>query len=66
MDRPTYNAALANDKLKAFIEQEEQDAETTYHVDSTPTFIINGKVLPGAMEYEDFAAAVAAAAGTKA
>ena len=66
MDRPTYDAALANDKLKAFIEQEEQQAETMYHVDSTPTFIINGKVMPGAMEYEDFAAAVAAAATKKA
>ena len=61
MDRPTYDAALANDKLKAFIMQEQQEAETKYHVDSTPTFIINGKSYPGAMEYDDFAAAVASA-----
>ncbi len=62
MDRPTYDAALANDKLKNFILQGQQQAETGYHIDATPTFIINGKVTPGALEYPDFAAAVAAAA----
>jgi protein-disulfide isomerase len=62
MDQDTYNAALANDKLKAFILQGQQEAETMYHVDATPTFIINGKLSPGAMEYPDFAAAIAAAA----
>jgi protein-disulfide isomerase len=62
MDRPTYDAALANDKLKAFILQGQQDAETKYNINATPTFIINGKVSPGAMEYDDFAAAIAKAA----
>lgn len=66
MDKAGYDAALGNAKLKAFIEQEEQNAETTYKINSTPTFIINGKVMPGAMEYDDFAAAVAAAASAKA
>ncbi len=65
MDRPTYDAALANQKLKTFIVNEEQNAETTYHINSTPTFIINGKVMPGALEYDDFAAAVANAAKVK-
>jgi len=62
MDRPTYDAALANDKLKAFILQGQQEATTMYNIDSTPTFIINGKIYPGAMEYDDFAAAVSKAA----
>jgi protein-disulfide isomerase len=31
-------------------------------VDSTPTFIVNGKVQPGALEYPDFAALIASAA----
>jgi protein-disulfide isomerase len=34
-----------------------------YNVDSTPSFIINGTLYPGAMEYTDFAAKVAKAAG---
>ncbi len=62
MDRPTYDAALANDKLKNFILQGQQEAETMYHVNATPTFIINGKPYPGAMEYPDFLATINAAA----
>jgi protein-disulfide isomerase len=63
MARPDYDAALANDKLKTFILQGQQEAEQMYNVDSTPTFIINGTLYPGAMEYDDFAAKVAKAAG---
>jgi protein-disulfide isomerase len=62
MDQPTYQAAIADAKLKAFILQGQQEAEKMYQVNATPTFIINGKVMPGAMEYDDFAAAVAQAA----
>ncbi len=58
MDQDTYNAALADTKLKAFILQGQQTAETKYNINSTPTFIINGKIMPGAMEYPDFLAAV--------
>jgi protein-disulfide isomerase len=58
-----FQAALSNDKLKAFILQERNDAETNFHVDATPTFVINGKIFPGAMEYDDFAKTVAQAAG---
>jgi protein-disulfide isomerase len=62
MDRPTYDAALANDKLKTFILQGRQEAETMDNVTATPTFIINGKPYPGAMEYPDFLSIVNAAA----
>ncbi len=62
MDRPTYDAALANDKLKTFILQGRQEAETMDNVSATPTFIINGKPYPGAMEYPDFLATINAAA----
>jgi len=63
MDQATYDAALGDNALKNFILQGQQEAETLYHVDATPTFIINGKIFPGAMEYDDFAATVAKAAG---
>jgi protein-disulfide isomerase len=63
MARPDYDAALANDKLKTFILQGQQEAEQMYNVNSTPSFIINGTLYPGAMEYDDFAAKVAKAAG---
>jgi protein-disulfide isomerase len=64
MDQATYDAALANDDLKKFILQGQQDAETNLKIDATPTFIINGKMFPGAMEYDDFAKTVAQAAGS--
>jgi protein-disulfide isomerase len=63
MPRADYDAALANDKLKNFILQGQQEAMQLYKVDSTPSFIINGTLYPGAMEYTDFAAKVAKAAG---
>ncbi len=63
MPRADYDAALANDKLKNFILQGQQEAQQMYNVDSTPSFIINGTLYPGAMEYTDFAAKVAKAAG---
>ncbi len=63
MPRSDYDAALANTKLKNFILQGQQEAMQMYNVDSTPSFIINGTLYPGAMEYTDFAAKVAKAAG---
>jgi protein-disulfide isomerase len=62
MDRSTFDAALADDKLKNFILQGQQEAETMFHVNSTPSFIINGTLYPGAMDYDDFASVVAKAA----
>ena len=62
MDQASYNAAIADAKLKAWILAGQQEAETKYNVSSTPTFIINGKVMPGAFEYDAFAQIVAKAA----
>jgi protein-disulfide isomerase len=62
MAQSDFQAAIANTKLRSFILQGQQEAETLYHVDATPTFLINGKAYPGAMEYDQFAAVVASAA----
>lgn len=62
MDQATYETAWNDDKLAQFILNEQQVAEKMYNITATPTFIINGKPYPGAMEYDDFAATVAAAA----
>ena len=62
MDQATYNTAVADQKLRTFILQGQQEAETMYKVNATPTFIINGKTFQGAMDYTDFAATVANAA----
>jgi protein-disulfide isomerase len=62
MPRADYDAALANNKLQQFILNGQQEAEKMYNVDSTPSFIINGTLHPGALEYPDFAALVTKAA----
>ncbi len=61
MSRTDYEAAIHNDKLQKFILQGQQEAETMYNINSTPSFIINGTLFPGAMEYPDFAAKIAKA-----
>lgn len=54
MDRPTFEAALANEKLKAFIMAELNVGEKKYHVDATPSFIINGRKREGAVDFKQF------------
>ena len=63
MDQATYDKAWNDDALAQFILDGQKQAETEYKITATPTFIINGKTYPGAMEYDDFAAKVAQAAG---
>lgn len=63
MDQPTYETAWNDNALAQFILNGQKQAETMYNIAATPTFIINGKMFPGAMEYDDFAAKVTAAAG---
>ena len=62
MDQATFNKAIGDATVKNFILGEQEQAEATWHVDATPTFIINGKTFPGVMEYDDFAKTVAQAA----
>jgi protein-disulfide isomerase len=54
MDRPSFDAALNNDKLKTFILNEQTEAEAKYKVNATPTFIINGEPHAGAADFADF------------
>ncbi|MDD2705786.1 MAG: DsbA family protein [Acidocella sp.] len=62
MDQATFDTAWNDTKLAQFILNDQQEAEKMYNINATPTFIINGKIYPGAMEYDDFAATVAQAA----
>lgn len=63
MDQATYDTAWNDKTLAQFLLDGQKADETMYKITATPTFIINGKTFPGAMEYDDFAAKVAAAAG---
>lgn len=63
MSQAGFKAAISNTKLQDFILAGQREAEEKYHVDSTPTFIINGKPHAGDMPYADFAKLIAAAGG---
>lgn len=54
MDRQAFDAALANKKLETFILNELNVGEKKYHVDATPSFIINGRKREGAVDFKQF------------
>jgi protein-disulfide isomerase len=58
MSRDSFNNAIADDTLKGEILAAQAAAEQKYNIDSTPTFIINGKAHPGEMTYAQFAAII--------
>jgi protein-disulfide isomerase len=68
LGREQFEKAIADNELKAWILQRQDEAVKTYGIDSTPSFIFNGKAAKnsresGSIGYEVFARAVAQAAG---
>jgi protein-disulfide isomerase len=55
MDRPTFDGALSDAGLQDWIVQRALDAETRWHVDATPSFVVDGKLYSGAMSAAKFA-----------
>lgn len=54
MSADDVNACLANKALQTAIAENAQMATDVHNIQSTPTFIVEGKVIPGNMPYEDF------------
>ena len=54
IDEKSYDACLADQKLKDKIVARLQEASTKYKVDSTPSFLIGGQVHPGEVPYDEF------------
>lgn len=61
MPRATFDQAIADDATKRAILAAQEEAEKKYNINSTPSFLINGKPLVGAVDYATFAKAVGAA-----
>ena len=61
MSRTVFDGTIRDDGLKQWILSQQDDAEKKSGVNSTPTFIMNGKSTPGAVSYDDFVKAVEAA-----
>lgn len=56
-----FKQCLTDNAVMAAIQAKQKDAEAKYKIDSTPQFVIDGKVLPGALPYEEFDKALKAA-----
>jgi protein-disulfide isomerase len=69
MSRPTFEATIADTRLRDAILAEQDVASKQFHVDSTPTFIFNGPTqkdrhASGEMSFEAFAQVVKEVGGT--
>ena len=63
LPRANFNTVIADQDLRQAILTGQSEAETTFKVQSTPSFIMNGKLTSGAVSYPNFVKAVADAAG---
>jgi len=54
IDEKSYDACLADQKLKDKIISRLQEASTKYKVDATPSFLIRGELHPGEISYDNF------------
>jgi protein-disulfide isomerase len=54
VDEKTFDACLADEALKNKILSRYKEAGDKYKVDSTPTFVIEGKTHAGELPYDDF------------
>jgi len=62
MNRATFDATVADTKLRTAILEAQQEANKKLQVNSTPSFIIKGQMYAGALSFERFAELVNAAA----
>jgi protein-disulfide isomerase len=54
MSRSTFDAAVADVDLKNWILQQQQHDQDVWKIDSTPSFVIDGKKYAGEMSYDAF------------
>ena len=53
-DKILFDKAISDNDLKAWILKEQQAAQEKWKIDSTPSFVIDGKKYAGEMSYDDF------------
>jgi protein-disulfide isomerase len=61
MSDQQFHACLSNEELQKAVAASRQTAEKNYGVESTPTFFVNGTMMPGALPFNDFDQALTAA-----
>jgi len=58
MSESEFNACMANESLQNAVAQSRIEAEKVYKIDSTPSFLINGRLIVGAPQPEELIALV--------
>lgn len=61
LPRKTFDETLADDGLRSAILAAQDEADKNQKVASTPTFVVNGRLMPGAVQIEEFERVVTAA-----
>lgn len=54
MSRPTFDSTIADTTLRTWILTQQKADEDKYHIDSTPSFVINGQKYAGEMTFAAF------------
>lgn len=54
MSEEKFEGCLANDRYATGVLQSYQQGEAEFGVRSTPSFVVNGRVIPGGMSFEEF------------
>jgi protein-disulfide isomerase len=54
MSRATFDKAIVDDKLKAWILKQQQADQDQWKIDSTPSFVIDGTKYAGEMSFDAF------------
>lgn len=54
MSQEDFDACTQNEELFTGIRERALDGQMEFDIESTPSFVINGKVVRGGMSYEDF------------
>jgi protein-disulfide isomerase len=54
MNQADFDACTKNEALFTGIRERALDGQMEFDIESTPSFVINGKVIRGGMDYDDF------------
>lgn len=54
MSRDTFNAAISDSELRDWILAQQKKDQDMFSIDSTPSFVIDGKKYAGEMNYDEF------------
>jgi protein-disulfide isomerase len=49
-----FQACMSDETLANYVLQQRADGQKEYSIDSTPTFVINGEIVKGALSFESF------------